>query len=119
MDRLFAPRPDSAVVFIPGRRRVAVFDGEPGRARAITDEDGVSRGLAGAGSGVARSLSPVGRQIGDELDVRGYPFANRDGLRFSFSARLPAAARPVGGAGAGSGGLLGGVRDVSVGGAGL
>ena len=69
MDRLLAPRPDPAVVFIPGRRGPSVFHREPGCAGTIASEDDVACGVAGARVGAARSFFTLNWQIADELDV--------------------------------------------------
>ena len=68
MDWLLASRPDSAVVFLPGRRGAAVFHRKPRRARAIQSQDDVARLVAGGDSGVARSFSSLDRQATNLLD---------------------------------------------------
>ena len=83
--RLLAPRPDPAVVLVPGRRRACRSRspaGWPGGSRrARMTAHAVWRALVLVFLGVF--LRSIGRDA-DELHLRGHAHADRPGLRFLF-----------------------------------
>ena len=92
MDWLLAARPDSAVIFIPGRRGAAVFPGQPPRPRTVSRPYDLARGLAGGGAYSAGSFSSLHWPATSVLDLRGHAQPNWPRLFISLPARVQAAA---------------------------
>src|SRR5262249_38260806 len=80
LDRLLAPRPHSALVYLPGRRRAPVFDCQPPSKRTVALTNVPACDLARSSARGAGGLSAIARATSNTVDVRRHAQSDRVGL---------------------------------------
>ncbi len=116
---MFAPRPDSAGVLVPGRRGAAVLDRKPAEQGRALQPHARTRGVAEPRVDLPRHLPAIAVEGPDLLDVRGHAHADRPRLSLAVPAGVHVAARPDHQLRDDPRRLLGRVRPVSAAGPGL
>src|SRR5439155_11756880 len=92
--RLLAARLDPAVVLIPGRGRLPIFDGRPAGARPVEAGDDGACPLAVVDPGLPGGLPPVDESFADLLHLRGYAQPDRAGIHVLVRFGVLLDARP-------------------------